>query len=150
MSNGYSLAKYFLLWFCYIILFVAAVLGLEIIEGSKITSTEYSGLRNSGIIFFFLTLTGGIFLYVITFLPLSLLLNWLVRSHIIRIIIYVIVAVAGGLLLFVSLYGSFLLDGRGYGLNSWSACIIFGIVGLIYGYMEHLLNNKIRQQSSTT
>jgi len=148
MSKGYALGKYFVLWFCYIILFVVSVMAVELIEASKIPISELDGMHAMGFVFIFIVLAAGIALYIVTFLPLSLLCNWLLRNHIIRVIIYVIVAIAGGLLLFVTQYGTYLLDGRGYGLNAWTPCIVFGIAALIYGYVEHLLNNKIKAQKT--
>lgn len=135
--------RYILLWGFFIILFFAAALGLELIEGYKITTTEYHGLRNLGVAVLFMMLTGGIMFYFLSFLPLTILLDWLVRHLALRLAFYMIVGAFGGLFLFIKQYGAFLLDGRGYHLNALTPCLLFGIAGLLYGIGDYYFKKRI-------
>lgn len=136
--------RYILLWLCFIILFFAAALGLELIEGYKITTTEYHGLRYLGVAILFIMLTGGIVFYFISFLPLTILLDWLIRPLVVRLALYMIAGAFGGLFIFLKQYGAFLLDGRGYGLNALTPCVLFGAAGLLYGICDYYFKQKMK------
>ncbi|NIK72017.1 MULTISPECIES: hypothetical protein [unclassified Paenibacillus] len=135
--------KYIWLWAVYIFLFTAAAIGLEILEGNKITTTEYYGLRNMGSIFVMFCLLSSIALYVVTFLPLTLLLTRFVKLLPARIILYSIAGGIVGIWVFDQFYD--LGDEyyvKGYGLNVNSALILFGLAGFVYAVTDTYLGSK--------
>ena len=137
------LKYYVLLWIVFCFIFTLAALGLELIEGNKITTTLYYGLNNLGFVIIFLEFIGIIIIYPISFFPLSLLLNWLVRSNIAKMIIYTFAGGASGLWIFQILYGD--LDNyyvTGYGLNISTSIILFGIAAFLYGGIDFLLRKS--------
>ncbi|WP_336789390.1 hypothetical protein [Paenibacillus sp. MMO-177] len=135
--------KYIWLWAVYIILFTLAAIGLELLEGNKITTTEYYGLRNMGSIFVMFCLLSSVVMYVVTFFPLTLLLTRLVKLWPARIILY---SIAGGIIgiwvfdQFYDLGDDYYV--KGYGLNVNSALILFGLAGFIYAVMDRFLDRK--------
>lgn len=127
------LKHYCLLWAAFCIIFTLAIFTLELIEGNKITTTEYFGLRNLGFVIIFLEFIGINIIYPISFFPLTLLLNWLVRSNIAAIILFTIIGCVSGWWIFQKLYADFdnyFVDG--YGLNVSTAIILFGVAALLY------------------
>lgn len=120
------LKHYILLWVAFCFLFTLAIFGLELIEGNKITTTEYYGLRNLGFTIIFIEFIGIVIFYPISFFPLTLLLNWLVRSNVIKFIIYTFAGGLSGLWIFHLLYGNFgNYFVNGYGLNQETAILLF-------------------------
>ncbi|MCM3630962.1 hypothetical protein M3194_26905 [Paenibacillus glycanilyticus] len=135
--------KYLWLWIVFAIVFTLAAIGLELLEGNKITTTEYYGLRNMGSIFVAFCLLCSIVFYLITFLPLTFLCTRFVKFLLGRMIIYTIAGAVGGIWVFDQFYA---LDDdyyvKGYGLNLNSAMILFGLAGFIYAWMDRYLEKK--------
>lgn len=135
------------MWGFFTILFTFAILGLEIFEGNKITTTEYYGLRNMGIIFILFHFIIGLIIYPISFFPLSFLINKFLNILIVRLVIYSLIGVFSGIWTFNRLYG--FADGyfiNGYELNMSSAIIIFGVSGLVYALVDDVSANKYRKK----
>ncbi|WP_336776322.1 hypothetical protein [Paenibacillus sp. MMO-58] len=135
--------KYIWLWVVFIILFTMAAIGLEILEGNKITTTEYYGLRNMGSIFVMFCLLCSIVIYAVTFFPLTLLLTRFVKLLPARIVLYSIAGGIVGIWVFDQFYD--LGDDyyvKGYGLNVNSALILFGLAGFFYSIMDKFLERK--------
>lgn len=134
---------YSILWTAYAILIAAALFGLEIAEGNKITTTEYYGLQNMGPIFIFMLSALVVVLYPITCLPLTMLLGRFVRFMVLRMIIYAVLGSAAGYRIFHSMYdygdGYFI---RGYGLDENTGVLIFGAAGLLYGGIDHYMRQQ--------
>lgn len=142
--------KYFLnqiiMWISFVILFLLGTITLELIEGYKITTTAYYGLRNLGGTFLFFTLLIGIVLFPLTFFLLSVLVTNFVHSLIIRIVIYTIIGGLSGIFAFNHLYGfskeNFI---EGYDLQINNAIFIFSIAGFIYALLDHYYRKKAVQ-----
>ncbi|WP_202081726.1 hypothetical protein [Caldalkalibacillus salinus] len=132
---------YLIMWGVFTILFTLATVGLEILEGNKIKTTEYYGLMNLGflmfIVFYFIF---GLIIYPISFLPLTFLANKFVNSTIVRIVIYSIIGGISGIGAFNRLYGGYFINR--YELNISSAIIVFGVSGLIYALVDYISENK--------
>ena len=135
---------YSILWAAYAILITAALFGLEFLEGSKITTTEYYGLQNIGPIYLFMLSALVVVLYPATCLPMTMLLGRFVRLPVLRMIIYAVLGGAAGNRIFHGMYGY--ADGyfiRGYGLDAISGIAIFGAALLLYGGVDlYLRQNK--------
>lgn len=132
-----------IMWGVFTILFTLANVGLEILEGNKITTTEYYGLRNTGIIFIQFHFIFGLIIYPISFLPLTFLANKFVNSFILRVVIYSLIGGISGIWATNRLYG--FRDGyfiNGYELNISSGIIVFGVSGLIYALIDYVSKSK--------
>lgn len=137
--------KYLWLWIVFSVAFTSAALGLELVEGNKITTTEYYGLRNMGGIFMVFCLLSSIVLYVVTFFPLTLLCARFVKPLLARIVIYSIAGGAIGIWAFDQFYD--LRDDyyvMGYGLNLESAIFLFGAAGFLYSVVDKFLDHTIK------
>ncbi len=134
---------YSILWAAYAILITAALFGLEIAEGNKITTIEYYGLRNMGPIYLFMLSALAVVLYPIVCLPLTMLLGRFVRLMVLRMIIYAVLGGTAGYYIFHGMYdygeGYFI---RGYGLDENTGVLVFGAAGLLYGWIDHYMRQQ--------
>lgn len=130
-------ARYFVLWFVFIFLFTSAVVGLEYIEGYKITTTEYFGLRNAGFVLMIIPILISSLLYPVIVLPLSWLMGmirWVRASLFLYALLYAVMWAAAGTVLFYEIYDDRFI--QEYELHVSTAVILFGVIGLIYGGIE--------------
>ena len=130
-------ARYFVLWFVFIFLFTGAVVGLEYIEGYKITTTEYFGLRNAGFVLMIIPILISSLLYPVIVLPLSWfmgMIRWVRASLILYALLYAVMWAAAGTVLFYESYGDRFI--QEYELHVSTAVILFGVIGLVYGWIE--------------
>lgn len=130
-------ARYFVLWFVFIFLFTGAVVGLEYIEGYKITTTEYFGLRNAGFVLMIIPILISSLLYPVIVLPLSWftgMIRWVKISLILYALLYAVMWAAAGTVLFYESYGDRFI--QEYELHVSTAVILFGVIGLVYGWIE--------------
>lgn len=132
--------RYLFMWLAFVVLFGAAVLGLEVWEGNKITTTEYYGLRNVGLIYLAVTVLPAVGLYPVTLLPLSVLIGKLIRPLPVRLFLYVAAGCLGGIWVFRSLYDDYFVEG--YGLNMSSAVWVFGAFGIAYALADHYIASR--------
>lgn len=114
---------YGVMWIVFVLLVFIGVIGLEIIEGEKIKTTEYYGLQNIRYMYFaviFLTVVlPASMLYYITVLPLSVLLrNGTGMMYSIRTVVFIILGAAGGKWVFHKQYSDFV---ERYELNDLTA-----------------------------
>jgi len=129
--------RYVLLWAAFVVLFVGAIWTLELLEGNKITTTEYYGLRNLGGSFIYYFFLAAVFVYPIALMPLAFILNRLVRYWWLRVPLYAGIGAFAGLRIFRMLYNdSFVAQ---YELRTGSAVIAFGLLGLLYGALDLLI-----------
>ncbi|MFB4321974.1 hypothetical protein RB298_06505 [Priestia sp. BR_2] len=131
------MARYFVLWFVFMFLFTDAVVGLEYIEGYKITTTEYFGLRNAGFVLMIIPILISSLLYPMIVLPLSWLMGmirWGRTSLILYALLYAVMWAAAGTVLFYESYDDRFI--QEYELHVSTAVILFGVIGLIYGGIE--------------
>ena len=131
------IVSHLILWMLCTLLITGAAIGLEYVEGYKITTTEYMGLRNIGLTFIMIIFLPSTLLYLVVQLPLS----WLIRriryvrtSFILFGLIIAAVWAAGGWRLFHMLYKPWFV--QDYELFAGSSIIIFGIAGLIYAGID--------------
>lgn len=135
-----NVVKVFIQWICFTLLFLSAALCLERIEGFKITTTEYYGLQNFGLGFVFIMFFLAVAFYPIILLPLSILIRKVVKMSVIPFLIYSLLGVIGGMVVFDFLYDDYFV--LLYKLNKTSAILIFGFVGFLFALLENLLNRR--------
>ncbi|NIK76482.1 hypothetical protein FHS15_001607 [Paenibacillus castaneae] len=139
------IVKHIILWFFCIICFTIAAVSLEMLEGFKITTTEYYGLRNLGLSFIFMVFLVSLILYPIFLFPLSWVIRFFVKSLVGKVFIFSCLGVIGGILLFHELYDDyFVLE---YVLNMRSSILLFGFFGFIYALLENYLHNSQESRS---
>lgn len=140
------LRHYLIMWMFFIVLFSAAVWGLELLEGNKITTTEYYGLRNIGYIFLAVHSLIAVVMYPIALWPLSLIIRKIVTTPLGQVLIYTVLGGLSGMLIFHNMYDDYFV--QGYQLNRSSAMVIFGAFGLVYAIMDRffasILFNKMK------
>lgn len=126
---------YFLLWIGATLLLSASVLGVELLEGYKISTTEYMGLMNIGPILIVMFGLTAFLLVPVTLVPVSLLIRRFVRLSALRIILYTLAGAALGRWIFHSFYDDRFV--REYGLHASTSIIIFLSAGLAYALIDH-------------
>ena len=124
-------------WLCFMALFMAAALGLEMLEGYNIATSEYYGLRNLGAVFVFLLFVYGLAAYLIAALPLALLDYRLRLNGWVWAALWSVLGALGGYTLFHNSYAHW--TDRGYELNVLTAVLLFGAAGLLYGLLWRML-----------
>lgn len=131
--------KHIMLWFVSTILFTLAFFGLELLEGQKISTTEYYGFQNIEFVFIFLAFLFSAVLYPIIIFPLSWIVRMFANPLISRILILLLSGI-GGYIFFYKVYGERFI--REYHLNSSIAIILFGIAGSIYVLVDYYLDQR--------
>ncbi|WP_339147157.1 MULTISPECIES: hypothetical protein [unclassified Sutcliffiella] len=137
--NSYK--HYLTMWGVFALLYTLATVCLEFLEGNKISTTIYYGLKNVGLGFVLFNLVHSLFLYLISFLPLTFFLNKITKSFSPRFIIYSFIGGLSGIWVFNHLYGFENLISS-YELNRRSAIIVFGVSGFIYSLADYYNLNK--------
>lgn len=116
-----------------------AAFGLELWEGTKISTTEYYGFQNIGFAFIFLVFLFSVLLYPVILLPLSWVIRKIVNPLVNRIMIFLLSGIAGyGF--FYEVYDERFI--REYHLNSSTAIIFFGIAGFIYALVDYYFESQ--------
>lgn len=138
-------ARYFVLWFVFIFLFTGAIVGLEYIEGYKIATTEYYGLRNLGFVLVIIPILLSSLVYPVIVLPLSWLIGsmrWVRASLLLYALLYAVMWAGVGGVLFYECYDARFI--QEYELHVSTAVILFGTVGLVYAWIEwRLLRSSV-------
>ncbi|WP_248924965.1 hypothetical protein [Paenibacillus hamazuiensis] len=122
------------MWTSFALLFSLSILVLELMEGSKITTTEYYGLRNIGIVFIGMIGLTASLIYPATLMPLSWLLRTRVMSAAARITLYTFLGGICGVIIFDWMYDDYFV--KDYDLKVSSAVIIFSAFGLLYALAD--------------
>lgn len=136
-------AKYFVLWFVFIWMFTGAIVGLEYIEGYKIATTEYYGLRNMGLVMVIIPIFLSSILYPVIVLPLSWVIGmvrWVRASLTLYALLYAVMWAGAGAFLFYESYAARFI--QEYELHVSTAIILFGVVGLVYAWIEWRLLHR--------
>ncbi len=130
-----------IMWIPFGLLFSSAGLGLEALEGNKIRTSEYMGLRDFGILYLFFIGSFAFMLYPISFLPLTIILSKFIKSLLFKVIIFTFFGGVIGAFTFEIIYMSYIKE---YSLNIVSSIIIFGIAGLLYAFAEYSFKRNIK------
>lgn len=132
--------KHIMLWIISTVVFTLASSGLELIEGDKITTTEYYGFRNIGFVIIFLNFLFSSVLYPIVLFPLSWIARKISNPFISRVMILILSAIGGYVFFYKAYNDRFILE---YHLNSSTAIILFGIAGFVYVLVDYFIERKI-------
>lgn len=132
-----------IMWVPFIVLFGLAGVGLEILEGNKIRTSEYmTGLRDFGIGYVFLMGSYAFILYPITFWPLTFILSKIVKNWIFKVVTFTLFGGGIGAFSLKFIYGfRFIVE---YHLNIVSSIILFGIAGILYTMVEISVKKNIK------
>ncbi|MEG0385746.1 MAG: hypothetical protein RR642_13425 [Solibacillus sp.] len=133
-----------IMWIPFILLFSFATVGLEIVEGNKIRTTEYFGLDDIGPAYLLLATALFVILYPISFLPLTFILTKCVTKSKIKISIFTLFGGILGAFVFKIIYNSRFGFIEEYNLNIVSGVILFAIAGLIFALVEISIKKNIK------
>lgn len=131
-----------IMWIPFGVLFAIAGFGLEVLEGSKITTSEYMGLRDLGIIYLFVVGSIAFILYPISFLPLSFVLSKFVKSILLKLVFFTFFGGVIGAFAFNILYNFRFIEE--YNLSILSAVSLFSFAGLLYALIENSVKRNIK------
>jgi len=129
------------MWIPFGLLFSLAGLGLEVLEGNKIRTSEYMGLRDFGILYLFFIGSFAFMLYPISFLPLTFIVSKFIKSLLYKVIIFTFCGGVIGVFAFEIIYANF---SKEYNLSIISSIIIFSIAGLLYTFVESSFKRNIK------
>ncbi|MGK9253576.1 hypothetical protein [Paenibacillus humicus] len=127
--KGTTVVRYLLLYGIFIALFLGALLGVERIEGYKITTTEYYGMMNIGGIYIAMMFILTAAVYPVLALPVTVAANRWLRHPALQAVLFAGLSLWAGLYHYNS-YGDYFIEG--YGLAPWSSIGIFAAAGLLY------------------
>ncbi|GMK38657.1 hypothetical protein PCCS19_17110 [Paenibacillus sp. CCS19] len=131
--------RYLILWFVSVILFNGAFIGLELLEGNKITTTEYYGLRNIGVTFLFISFILSVIVSAAFLLITAVLHRWARRIWPLHYALYCGLGIYGGWHIFHTLYNESFV--REFHLNMSSAYLLFGLAGILYSVLDTVLGS---------
>lgn len=136
--------KPMMLWMLSVVLFVLASIALELIEGYKITTTEYYGLQNIGFAYVAVQFLLSVILYPIILGPIS----WItqkIEPGVIGALILILLWGVGGYAVFHRSYQDRFVEE--YGLSSVTAILLFGLAGMMYALAEFFLEKKRKERT---
>lgn len=134
-----------LMWIPFIVIAGSAAALLEMIEGLKITTTEYYGLMNMGPMYILLLFFIAIIYYPLIGAPVSILLYISRIKPVAAIPVCGLLGAIGGFYVFKNSYDAY-GDGyfvRGYDLHISTAIIIFAIAGCCYAIVDYWIKKLL-------
>lgn len=134
------ISSFLILWISFIFLFIGGALGLELIEGNKITTSEYYGLRNIGFLFLGIPFLIASILFPVIWWPLCVVIRKTVPALWGRIVIYFFMGAIGGIVMFRTFYNDWFIEE--YHLNIGSSILIFGAAGICYAWLDRYLQRR--------
>lgn len=138
--------RYLILWFAFIAMFIGAFIGLEVLEGYKITTSEYYGLRNIGVTFLFIAFILSNIVSAAFLLVTAVLHRWARRLWPLHYVLYCGLGIYAGWHIFHTLYNESFVNE--FHLNLNSAYILFGLVGVLYSVLDKVLD-RVRMQTTS-
>ena len=115
-----------IMWVPFIVLFAFAGLGLVVVVENLHKGSQ--GLSDFGPLFFlFISGSYAFIFYVVSFLPLTLIVNKFAKSLLFKVVVFTI---AGALI------GAFVFE--------ISAIIIFSVTGLLYSLVENAVKKNVK------
>lgn len=132
-----------IMWIPFIVLFALAGFGLEVLEGRKISTSEYmTGFRDLGVGYMFLMGSFAFILYPISFLPLTLLVSRFMKNWLYKVASFTLCGGAIGAFSFIIIYDSRFIEE--YNVSIVNSMLIFGIAGLLYALVENAVKKNIK------
>ncbi|MFB8374480.1 hypothetical protein ACWIE6_18770 [Paenibacillus taichungensis] len=144
-----AVQRFLVLGIEFVIVMLSAVVALEFLEGFKIGTSEYYGLRNAGHIFFlliFITFSPYVFaFYTVVVCPISWLLRKYVPFIIARVLIYSVGCGLLGSWVFDQMFSDYMIES--YYLNRATSIWLFALAGLIYAVVEHRVIQRYKMRA---
>lgn len=137
-----NLYHYLIMSIPFVILFAFAGLGLEVLEGNKIRTSEYMGLSELGLAPLLILAPLAFVFYVVLFLPLTLVVNKFITSLVFKRVTFTCIGGILGAIAFGKFYSPQLIEE--YNLSIISAIILFSIAGLLYSLIEKTVKKNIK------
>lgn len=134
--------KHIMLWGISSVLFTLASFGLELLEGNKISTSEYYGFRNIGFVILFLMWLLSSVLYPIVLFPLSWVVRKIANPLISRLMILVLSGIGGYVFFHMSYDERFIQE---YQLNSRTGIILYVIAGFIYVLVDYYIERQVNK-----
>ncbi|SET47462.1 hypothetical protein SAMN05216389_11240 [Oceanobacillus limi] len=130
--------RYWILFGSFSILFGFGTWLVELIEGSKITTSEHIDF---GIFLIFYGCIGGSFLFGVIMLPLTIIMERFFNKLVIKMIVYSIVGYYFGKFVFgVNFHGEHV---QIYHLTEVTSILIFMGIGLLYAWIDRCSYHKL-------
>lgn len=139
-----------LMWVPFILIAGSAAVLLEMIEGLKITTTEYYGLMNMGSMYIMLLFFIAIIYYPLFGAPISILISISRVKPVIAVPVCGLLGALGGVYVFNNSYDAY-GDGyfvRGYDLHMSTAIIIFAIAGCCYAIVDYWIKKLLLRRGN--
>ena len=130
-----------IMWIPFVLLFTYAVFGLELLEGNKIMLSEQIRLNNPGPFQLLMETVLVIFLYPISFLPLTFIVSEFVKQLMIKLFIFTFFGGLLGAFVFKIIFDSYFIEE--FKLSIFSSIIIFSIAGVVYTFIENFFKRNI-------
>lgn len=123
---------------------------LETIEGNRITTTEYYGLKDFGLFYIFIAWAISIIYYPIVGAPITVILHFLKTKLPLSMAISGFLGMVGGVYAFNKLFNS-QYDGyfvQQYDLQMSTAIIIFIVAGCAYAAADHAVRKLMEYRAN--
>ncbi|PWW38850.1 MULTISPECIES: hypothetical protein [Paenibacillus] len=144
-----AVQRFLVLGIEFVIVMLSAVIALEFLEGFKIGTSEYYGLRNAGHIYFlliFITFSPYVFaFYTVVVSPLSWLLRKYVPFVIARVLVYSVGCGLLGSWVFDQMFSNYMIES--YHLNRATSIWIFALAGVIYAVVENRVIQRYKSRA---
>ncbi|MEK4057425.1 hypothetical protein MHB84_27980 [Paenibacillus sp. FSL F4-0087] len=144
-----AVQRFLVLGIEFVIVMLSAVVAVEVLEGYKVTTTEYYGLRNVGHIFFlliFITFSPHVFaFYTVVVSPISWLLRKYVPFIIARVIVYSVGCGLLGSWVFDQMFRDHIVET--YHLNRTTSIWLFALAGMIYAIVENRVIQRYKMRA---
>lgn len=144
-----AVQRFLILGMEFVIVILSALIALEFLEGFKIGTSEYYGLRNAGHIFFlliFITFSPYVFaFYTVIVSPISWLLRKYVPFIIARVLIYSVSCGLLGSWVFDQMFSDYMIES--YYLNRATSIWLFALAGVIYAVVEHRVIQRYKMRA---
>lgn len=136
------IVKHIMLWVISSVLFTLASFGLELMEGNKISVSEYYGFRNIGFVVVFLMYLLSSVLYPLVLFPLSWVVRKIANPFVSRLMIVVLSGIGGYVFFHMSYDDRFIQE---FHLNSRTAINLYVIAGFIYVLVDYYIERQFNK-----
>lgn len=138
MINFNNYLRHFILWIFFTVLLPTGFLILQNVEGYKVTAEPML----SNLLIFIEGLVYAIIIYPVTFFLLAVLIQWFFNHSSVKMLLYCVVGGSiGGFFIYPIIFPP--AWEQRYHLNVTVAIVIFGIVGLIYAFVDIYTYKKL-------
>ncbi|MGN7478609.1 hypothetical protein ACTHOQ_12205 [Solibacillus silvestris] len=131
-----------IMWIPFAVFFSLATIGVELLEGDKIQTSEYIGLNDAPVFHFFIEAAFVIIVYPVSFFPLTFIASKYVRKPELKLFLFPLFGGFIGAVVFAIKYNNLFIEA--YNLNIISSIILFGVAGLLFALCEIAVKKNIK------